>query len=129
MASSAWLHRPHLSLTPLTEPSFKLRIEPSFKPRIEPSLTPLTELSFTPLIELSLTPRLACYGSPPRRSGEAKGIPADIRASQPTIFCSVPRVLERFETTVMDKASWHVRAVCAGGDEPVPTEQAPAQGI
>jgi len=41
----------------------------------------------------------------PRRSGEAKGIPADIRASRPTIFCSVPRVLERFEITVMDKAS------------------------
>lgn len=113
MASSACLHRPQLSLTPLAELSFK--------PRIEPSLTPLTELSLPSL--------LACYCSPPRRSGEAKGIPADIRASQPTIFCSVPRVLERFETTVMDKASWHVRAVCAGGDEPVPTEQAPAQGV
>ncbi|KAI7841263.1 hypothetical protein COHA_005036 [Chlorella ohadii] len=44
-------------------------------------------------------------------SGEAKGIPADIRASQPTIFCSVPRVLERFEITVMDKAS----AAAVGG--------------
>lgn len=48
-----------------------------------------------------------CRPSPPlvHRSGEAKGIPADIRASRPTIFCSVPRVLERFEITVMDKAS------------------------
>ncbi|PRW60134.1 acetyl- synthetase [Chlorella sorokiniana] len=33
-------------------------------------------------------------------SGEAKGIPADIRACQPAIFCSVPRVLERFEITI-----------------------------
>ncbi|EFN58840.1 hypothetical protein CHLNCDRAFT_29855 [Chlorella variabilis] len=38
-------------------------------------------------------------------SGEAKGLPADIRASQPAIFCSVPRVFQRFEATTLDKIS------------------------
>lgn len=52
--------------------------------------------------------------SPCRRSGEAKGIPADIRASQPTIFCSVPRVFERFEVNVMDKVGqFRLKAIIA----------------
>ncbi|KAL4436674.1 hypothetical protein ABPG75_003813 [Micractinium tetrahymenae] len=36
-------------------------------------------------------------------SGEAKGLPADIRACQPTIFCSVPKIFERFESSARDK--------------------------
>ncbi|KAL4435216.1 hypothetical protein ABPG77_001898 [Micractinium sp. CCAP 211/92] len=36
-------------------------------------------------------------------SGEAKGLPADIRACQPTVFCSVPKIFERFESAARDK--------------------------
>eukprot|EP00887_Chlorella_sp_A99_P003454 scaffold7.g3454.t1 len=36
-------------------------------------------------------------------SGEARQLPGDIRAAQPALFCSVPRVLERFESTIADK--------------------------
>ena len=36
-------------------------------------------------------------------SGDARLLPGDIRAAQPTVFCSVPRIFERFESTIRDK--------------------------
>ncbi len=32
-----------------------------------------------------------------------QGLPADIRACQPTVFCSVPKIFERFESAARDK--------------------------
>ena len=50
-------------------------------------------------------------------SGDAKRLSADIRACRPTIFCSVPRVYERFESTIVEKVTrcgmlWHAVARC-----------------
>ncbi|PSC70142.1 Long chain acyl-synthetase 4 [Micractinium conductrix] len=36
-------------------------------------------------------------------TGEAKGLPADIRALQPMLFSSVPKIFERFESTTLEK--------------------------
>ncbi|GAB4818842.1 hypothetical protein N2152v2_005888 [Parachlorella kessleri] len=35
--------------------------------------------------------------------GDVRKLAADIKACQPTIFCSVPRIFERFHSVVMDK--------------------------
>ena len=36
-------------------------------------------------------------------SGDARLLPGDIRAAQPTIFSSVPRIFERFEGNTKDQ--------------------------
>ncbi len=38
--------------------------------------------------------------------GDVRRLAEDIRACQPTIFCSVPRIYERFHNVVMEKVGW-----------------------
>lgn len=56
---------------------------------------------------------MQCSAHDGRRQSPAglQGLPADIRACKPTVFCSVPKIFERFESAARDK----VRRCLGGG--------------